>query len=193
MLAFIIEEYRPVLTREINQILAGNHKVEDKHLVQALWLKLPLPQINKLIEQGASISSSVLVGKSLDYFDQYPLTVAIQTKLPLDYIKVLDNDSIPVVYKFWLIQEFNPADEIVLYLLNNICNFLEDDTYLTQWREHRYHAPFFLEAKKKENSIHGIEPEWNSSPIHQAISRGIRLHSYEDSIISNLTVVKEET
>ena len=179
MLEFITEEYRPILMREINYVLAGDIKVEDKHLIQALWLKLPLIQINKLIEKGASISSSVLVGKSLDYFDQYPLTVAIQTKLSLDYVEVLDNDSIPVVYKFWLIQEFNPSDEVVLYLLTNISNFLEDDTYLTQWKAYRYHAPFFLEGKKKESSIHLLEPEWNSRPIYQAIARGIRLHSHQ--------------
>ena len=194
MLALVIEQQRDEMTQEINQVLAGDIAIKDEHLVRALWLRFPLNQINLLIEKGASIRKSTLVGTFLDYFDQYPLTIAVETKLPLEYIKVLDNDYIPPVYKYWLIQEFKPTDDIVLYLLNGICNLMEDNIYIKEWEEHRYDAPFFLRGKKKGDYIHMLESSWNSSSMCQVIATGIRLqHHIDNTSKCKVTVVKHNT
>lgn len=194
MLALIIEQQRDEMTQEINHVLADHLPTRDEHLVRALWLRYPLDQINKLIEKGASIKKSIVVSKFLDSFDQYPLTIAVEIGLSLEYIKVLDNDYIPPVYKYWLIQEFKPNDDIVLYLLNGICNLMEDDIYIKDWEEHRYNAPFFLRGKKKKDSLHILEPEWNSAPMYQAIARGIRLRNHIDNTSKcKVIVVKHNT
>lgn len=194
MLALVIEQQRDEMTQEINQVLAGHLPTKDEHLVRALWLRYPLNQINKLIEKGASIRKSIVVSKFLDSFDQYPLTIAVETRLSLEYIKVLDNDFIPPVYKYWLIQEFKPSDDIVLYLLKGICNLMEDNSYIKQWEDHRYAAPFFLRAKKKKDLIHMLGSEWNPIPMYQVIATGIRLrHHIDNTSKCKVTVVTHNT
>lgn len=101
--------------------------------------------ITRLIEKGASIRYKIRINNC----NQYPLTIAIETKLDIEYIKMLDNSGIPPSYKFWLIEHFNPTDDIIMFLLQEISKFIEDDRYIQEWLQCQWDAPFLLDGRKR--------------------------------------------
>lgn len=100
-LGSVINSRKHDIIEEINYTI-NNSRVMDKHLIQALWLKLPIETMIRLIEKGACISNKIQIYN----YDQYPLTTAIEIKLGIEYIKILDNKRISPAYKFWPIKHF---------------------------------------------------------------------------------------
>lgn len=185
MLATLIEDFRNDFTKNIDNVVANNLKVEDKHLIRALWLGLPLTTISQLIERGASIINYTTVYDGLsEPFDQYPLTIAIEAKLDIEYIKLLDNTYIPPVYKIWLIKKYKPTKNIILFLLKNIDNFMMTDKYTQQWDTYKYSAPFFSKARARPSKyLYNLTPLWYTPNTTQQVSRMIRSANHNKIIL----------
>lgn len=149
--------------------------MNDINLIQALYCELSLEDIKKIITNGADICSK----RVLPRYDEYPLTIAIEQKLNIEYVKLLDNDTIPPVYKFWLIKHFKPSEEIIVYLLENISKFIKNDKYLQEWNVKKFESSFFERAQCKQSKIF-FEAHWNQSPMKQIISRAIRCDEHKN-------------
>lgn len=179
MLKSLIEYNRDDFTKEINSIIDNNLEVKNEHLIRALWLGLPLITISKLIDKGANINHCIVVPNLYGPFDQYPLTIAIETRLDIEYIKLLNNTSIPPVYKIWLIKKYKPPEDIIIFLLKDIDNFMETNTHIAQWNNDKYNASFFSNAHAKPSDyLHLYSPiiscEWYNDHPKQHLSKGFR-------------------
>ena len=124
---------------KILRMAAGSERLENiepSPVFIALELELSYDIIQKLIHNGANIRDKKPF--SLEKYDTYPLTIALVKGLSMEYIKILYNNSgIPPMYMRAILNYVRPSDDITEYLLQEMDEYLEQDTYMKQWKEFR--------------------------------------------------------
>ena len=163
-----------------SDLQAHQMNLDDKLLFdQVFGYKPSLNWIESLINSGANRNKNIDMTLGNDYVTTWPLTIAIYRNLDLPCIKLLyEKSNIPWIYIIGQLFYFRPNADIINYLLDQInikLSHNENQSLLNQWNISGWKAEFWIQGKIYELKIKLRDPWWNFQPIHQVMSKAIRL------------------
>ncbi len=170
----IVNQKKNIIDMAIGNESLSN--IKPSPLFLALEMDLPYNIIEKLLANGARTDEKM--PRLSNQIDIYPLTIAFRKRYSLDYIKILHlNCMIPPIYIIGILKYYQPTDDIVKYLLEDIDIYLNQIQYITEWNLLKWEASFWKKGVLWQTE-HILEPYWNFAQINQSLARGIRQKSH---------------